>query len=58
MKKLHLTPLQLFRLHEAKRQAEAVLNEIKVHKLEGQALDDMKLIEGTVVNLECVLVKA
>lgn len=52
MKTLKLTPVQQFRLKEAHRHASQVLDEVKRETLEGQALDNMKALEGSVQTLE------
>lgn len=52
MKKLNLTELQRHRIHEALRHASAVLREIKAKPLEGPALEQMKLLEVCVSEIE------
>jgi len=53
--KLKLTNLQIFRLRDAYKEASAVLNEIKIKRLTGDALSDMKLLEQSVQGLEILL---
>ena len=52
MKKLKLTELQMHRVHEALRNTNAVLQQIKQKPLEGQALERMKLLEDGAGHLE------
>ncbi len=54
MKKLKLTPLQQFRLHEALRHSSEVLREIKMNTLSGPALDLMKMLEDAVGNISTI----
>jgi hypothetical protein len=55
IKKLKLTELQRHRLRAAHRETLDVLNEIKRHSLEGNALRDMKILEMAVQNIEVLL---
>jgi hypothetical protein len=55
MKKLKLSELHLFRLQSARNGAAAVLHQIKLHQLEGEALRDMKTLESAVQAFDCFL---
>ena len=55
MKKIKLTEVQKFRLHNALREAASMLSTIKLSPLKGDALKDMKILEQGVQHLECFL---
>ena len=54
---LKLTEVQKHRLREALRDSSEVLREIKQHRLSGEALIDMKLLEESVQGLEALLLE-
>jgi hypothetical protein len=54
---MKLTELQLDRLRRSYQEASQVLREVKQKPLKGQALQDMKTLEGAVQSLEVLLLK-
>lgn len=52
MKKLNLTELQRHKVQEALRNAGDVLRDIKQRPLEGNAQEQMRLLEGAVAAME------
>lgn len=55
MKTLKLNETQIFRLREAMHHSAAVLTQIRSKPLQGKALEDMKILEVAVQNLEVLL---
>lgn len=55
MKKIKLKPYEKAILDQARANIATFLNGIKLKPLEGEALRDMKILEDSVVNLECFL---
>ena len=54
--KLKLTELEKHQTEIALHNARAVLLHIKLKKLKGEALSDMKILESAVQNLECFFI--
>lgn len=57
MNKLKLTPVQSHQLRTAYNNSAEVLQEIKRTALKGSALEDMKILETSVQNLEVLILK-